>query len=172
MGDAFNGDAATVRGVEALIDVELARDRGLSVPLSISYTWMRARFDSDIADTDFFGPVGEGDPIPYIPDHQLSATLGLLRGPLEAHVGLNYVDAVCVRASCGEFERTDDAFTVDVALTWALNDRVDLFARVENLTRFANPYSVVTPMVRAPTRTVPLHSEFASASSPTDSDAV
>ena len=79
--------------------------------------------------------MGEGDPIPYIPDHQLSATLGLLRGPLEAHVGLNYVDAVCVRASCGEFERTDDAFTVDVALTWALNDRVDLFARVENLTR-------------------------------------
>ena len=135
VGDAFNGDAATVRGVEALIDVELARDRGLSVPLSVSYTWMRARFDSDIADTDFFGPVGEGDPIPYIPDHQLSATLGLLRGPLEAHVGLHYVDAVCVRASCGEFEKTDDAFTVDVALTWALNDRVDLFARVENLTR-------------------------------------
>ena len=135
VGDAFNGDAATVRGLEAMLDLELAPNRGFSVPLSVSYTWMRARFDSDIADTDFFGPVGEGDPIPYIPDHQLSATLGLLRGPLEAHLGLHYVDAVCVRASCGEFEKTDDAFTVDVAVTWAFSDRVDLFARVENLTR-------------------------------------
>ena len=134
VGDAFNGDAATVHGIEALLDLELARNRGFSVPLNVSYTWMDARFDSDIADTDFFGPVGDGDPIPYIPDHQFSATLGFLRGPLEAHIGLHYVDAVCVRASCGEFEKTDDAFTVDIALSWALNDRLDLFARVENLT--------------------------------------
>ena len=135
VGDAFNGDAATVRGLEALLDLELWSNRGFSVPVSVSYTWMHARFDSDIADTDFFGPVGEGDPIPYLPGHQVGATLGFLRGPLEAQVAVHYVDAVCVRASCGEFEKTEDALTVDIAMAWALNDRVDLFARVENLTR-------------------------------------
>ena len=134
VGDAFNGDAATIKGVEALLELELVRNRGFGLPLNLSYTWMDARFDSDVADTDFFGAVGKGDPIPYIPDHQLHATLGLQRGPLEAHVGLHYVDAVCVRASCGEFEQTEDAFTVDLGITWALSDRVDLFGRVENLT--------------------------------------
>lgn len=133
-GDAFNGDAATVRGVEMLFELELVRNRGFSLPLNVSYTWMDARFDSDIADTDFFGPVGEGDPIPYIPDHEFSATLGFLRSPMEARIGVHYADTVCVRASCGEFERTDDAVTVDMALSWTVNDRLDLFARVENLT--------------------------------------
>ena len=134
VGDAFNGDAATVRGVELLIDVDLVVGRDYAVPVSFTYTWMDARFDSDIADTDFFGPVGEGDPIPYIPDHQAHATLGFLRGRLEAFAGLHYVDAVCVRASCDEFEKTDAAVTVDLSASWTLNDRVDLFARIENLT--------------------------------------
>ena len=134
VGDAFNGDAATVLGLELLFDVDLVADRDYAVSLSVAYTWMDARFDSDIADTAFFGPVGEGDPIPYIPDHQFHATLGFLRGPLDAHVGLHYIDAVCVRASCGAFETTDAAFTVDFSASWALNDRVDLFARIENLT--------------------------------------
>ena len=134
VGDAFNGDAATVRGLELLFDVELVAGRDYAIPVSFAYTWMNARFDSDIADTDFFGRVSEGDPIPYIPDHQFHATLGFLRGPLEAFIGLHYVDAVCVRASCGAFEKTDAACTVDFSASWALNDRVDLFARVENLT--------------------------------------
>ena len=134
IGDAFNGDAATVLGLEVLFDLELVRGRGFSLPLNIAYTWMDASFDSDIADTDFFGTVGEGDPIPYIPDHQFSATLGFLRGPLDARIGAHYVDAVCVRASCGAFEKTGDAFTVDMAVSWTLNERLDLFARVENLT--------------------------------------
>lgn len=133
VGDAFNGDAATVRGLEALLEIDLVRGRGFSLPVSFAYTWMNARFASDIADTDFFGQVGKGDPIPYIPDQQLHATLGLLRGALEAYIGLHYVDAVCVRASCGVFEKTDSAVTVDVSAAWALTDRIDLFARVENL---------------------------------------
>ena len=134
VGDAFNGDAATVKGLEFLMQLELAWTADFSVPLSVAYTWMDARFDSDIADTDFFGAVGKGDPIPYIPDHQFHAALGFLRGPLEAHASLNYVDAVCVQAACGAFETTDSAVTVDLGASWALTPRIDLFARVENLT--------------------------------------
>ncbi len=134
VGDAFNGDAATVKGLEVLVQFELAWGAGFDLPLNIAYTWMRTRFDSNIADTDFFGAVGKGDPIPYVPDHQFHAMLSFLRGPLEAHAGLHYVDAVCVRAACGAFEKTDSSVTVDLAASWALSDRIDLFARVENLT--------------------------------------
>ncbi len=134
IGDAFNGDAATVRGVELQFDTELVAGRGFAVPFDIDVTWIEARFDSDIADTDFFGDVRRGDPIPYIPRWQAHATLGWLRGPFEAYAGVHYVDAVCVRASCGPFEVTDAALTVDVSGSWAVTERIALLARVENLT--------------------------------------
>ena len=46
----------------------------------------------------------------------------------------NYVDDVCVRASCGAFERTDDSLTIDLSTSYQLSPLINLFARVENLT--------------------------------------
>ena len=134
VGDAFNGDAATVRGLELSAATNLAPpDASFAAPLEIAYTRMQAEFDTDIADTDFFGDVRAGDPLPYIPENQLSATLGLTKGRWTAHAALNYVDAVCVRASCSAFERTDDAITVDAAVRLAFRD-ASLFARIDNAT--------------------------------------
>ncbi len=134
IGTAFNGDAATVRGVEMQFGTELVQGRSFAVPFDLDITWIDARFDSDIADTDFFGNVGKGDPIPYIPEWQMHATIGWLRGPFEAYAGIHYVDEVCVRASCGAFEETDAALTVDVSGAWSVSERMTLLARVENLT--------------------------------------
>ena len=135
IGDAFNGDAATVRGIEASFSTDLSTGTGFQVPLSLTFTHMDARFDSDVADTDFFGDVRRGDPLPYLPKQQVHAVLGVLRGRAEANIALQYVDEVCVRASCGEFEKTDSALTVDAAASWRLNTHVILFGRIENLTR-------------------------------------
>jgi Fe(3+) dicitrate transport protein len=46
----------------------------------------------------------------------------------------NYIDDVCVRASCGPFEVTDEALFVDLAGHWALSDRMSLFTKIENVT--------------------------------------
>ena len=135
IGDAFNGDAATVRGLEASFSADLSTATGLQLPLTLTFTHMDARFDSDVADTDFFGDVRRGDPLPYLPKQQAHAVLGVLRGRAEANIALQYVDEVCVRASCGNLEKTDSALTVDAAASWRLNPRVTLFARIENLTR-------------------------------------
>ena len=134
IGDAFNGDAATVRGIEFQFGTELVQGRGFAFPVDLDVTWIEAQFDSDIADTDFFGDVGRGDPIPYIPEWQAHATVGWLWGRFEAYAGVNYVDAVCVRASCGRFEVTDATLTVDVSGAWSVSERVTLLARVDNLT--------------------------------------
>ena len=135
VGDAFNGDAATVRGIEASLSADLSTETGLQLPLTLTLTRMDATFDSDVADTDFFGDVRRGDPLPYLPKQQVHAMIGWLRGRAQANLALHYVDEVCVRASCGDFEKTDSALTVDVAASWRLNERVALFARIENLTR-------------------------------------
>ena len=134
VGDAFNGDAATVRGLEFSASVDLAHGSAFAMPLELAYTWMDGEFDTDIADTAFFGDVGAGDPLPYIPDNQLYALLGVENGRWSTHLSGNFVDGVCVRASCGTFESTDDALNIDLAGRFELSATASLFARVENLT--------------------------------------
>ena len=134
VGDAFNGDAATVAGVEALLSVNLTPDRTFNTPLSFVYTYIDTEFDTDISGTDFFGDVSKGDPIPYIPEHQLRLSAGIEQSRWRAYVSANYVDEVCVRASCGDFERTDDTLTVDIAAHYLFTDRISLFGRMENVT--------------------------------------
>ena len=134
IGDAFNGDAATVAGVELLLSTNLSPSQNFSTPLSFVYTYMDAEFDTDIADTDFFGDVSKGDPIPYIPEHQFRVSAGIEQSRWGANISANYVDEVCVRASCGEFERADDTLTVDIAANFLFNDRITLFGRIENVT--------------------------------------
>lgn len=134
IGDAFNGDGATVLGLEALLRTELSTAAAYSIPLQVTYTYSDSEFDSDIADTDFFGDVSEGDPIPYIPENQVFVTLGFVMGSSASYLSVNYVDDVCVRASCDEFEQTDDTLTLDVSTRYDINSAASVFAKVENLT--------------------------------------
>ena len=140
-GDAFNGDAATVRGVELLLTSDdLAANTDFQVPLTVAYTWMDATFDTDIADTDFFGDVGAGDPLPYLPEHQVYAGLSLAKGRWTANLAANFVGSACARASCRAFESTDSSLTVDLSFRLLVGRALELFARIENL---ANAQDIV-----------------------------
>lgn len=134
IGDAFNGDAATVQGLELMLTTNLLSDSALSVPVQLAYTYIDSEFDTNIADTDFFGDVSKGDPIPYIPENQLNLSIGLVAAKWNVYLAANYVDETCVRASCNAFEKTDSTFTLDVSGAYQFSDSLELFARVENLT--------------------------------------
>ncbi len=134
VGDAFNGDAATIRGLEFRAGVDLIRDRSFQIPVDFTWTWTDSEFDTDIADTEYWGDVSKGDPVPYIPEQQYLLRLGLLVSGFSADLSINYIDAVCTRASCGAFEKTDDSLTLDLGAAWTLNDSVDVFGRLENVT--------------------------------------
>lgn len=134
IGDAFNGDAATVQGIEFIASSNLDLTRGLNVPLMLSYTHINGEFDTDIAGTDFFGDVAAGDPIPYIPNNQLQFSTGLESARWGLRANANYVDEVCVRASCGVFERTDATFTIDLTANYQVNEMLNLYSRLENVT--------------------------------------
>ena len=82
----------------------------------------------------FFGDVSKGDPIPYIPEHQFNLSVGFLKDQWSSYINVNFVDEVCVRASCNTFEKTDDAVTVDLNAHYALSENVDLYGKVENIT--------------------------------------
>jgi Fe(3+) dicitrate transport protein len=133
IGDAFNGDAATVQGIEFTLQTELAQFHTLRVPLNVTYTIIDSQFDTGIADTDFFGDVSAGDSIPYIPENQGQVTIGLEGANWNVYLNGVYVDEVCTRASCGEFEKTDSNFTVDLSGSYMLSDELRLYAKVENI---------------------------------------
>ncbi|WJG08913.1 TonB-dependent receptor [Aliiglaciecola sp. LCG003] len=134
IGDAFNGDAATVQGVEFVLQTQLAEFNGIAVPLNITYTFIDSEFDTDIADTEFFGDVSAGDPIPYIAENQGQISIGLEGNNWNAYLNGVYLDEVCSRGSCAEFEKTDSNFTIDLSGSYSVNDALRLIARVENLT--------------------------------------
>ncbi|MDE0363222.1 MAG: TonB-dependent receptor [Rhodospirillaceae bacterium] len=134
IGDAFNGDAATVRGLEFVASTGFSIAGGLHVPATFAFTYIDGTFDSDVADTRFFGDVSAGDPLPYIPEHQWQALTGLESRLWALHLSANYVAEVCVRSSCGEFERTEASLTLDLAAHVVMGDSTRLFGRIENLT--------------------------------------
>jgi Fe(3+) dicitrate transport protein len=133
IGDAFNGDAATVQGLELVVEAELNQRGSVSIPLNVTYTYIDGVFDTDIADTAFFGNVSAGDPIPYIPQQQLNLTVGLAKNKWATFLSASYVDEVCVRASCGQFERTDSSLTLDISSSYQIAESTELFGRIENL---------------------------------------
>ena len=133
-GDAFNGDAATVEGVEAMFVANVPLDETLNLPLSLSYTYIDGEFDTSFADSLFFGDVEKGDPLPYIPEHQMRVSMGLESTDWSVNLSGKYSDEICVKAACGAFEKTDSSFTVDLSGSYRINKNINLIARVENVT--------------------------------------
>ena len=133
IGDAFNGDAATVQGIELVAATEFTIAGDLRIPAKFAYTYIDGTFDTDVADTGFFGDVSAGDPLPYIPDQQWQAVTGLESGRWALHMSASYVADVCVRSSCGAYERTDDSLILDLAFHYTMGQNMRLFGRIENI---------------------------------------
>lgn len=131
VGDSFNGDAATVQGLE--LDMRAAWQwLGYGIPLHLGYTWTDAHFDNGIADSIFFGEVSPGDPLPYIPRHQGQIGLGLESARWSWDARLRLVDAVCTRASCERDQRTGSLAILDLALHYNMAPGTRLMAKLEN----------------------------------------
>ncbi|NIP17389.1 MAG: TonB-dependent receptor, partial [Xanthomonadales bacterium] len=134
VGDVFNGNAVSVPGVELQFRNDLSGSADYSIPLLLSYTWMKAEFESDIADSEYFGDVRKGDSVPYIPDHQAFLSLGIEKEAWSAYVSANYTDSVCTLASCGNFEQTESSTVIDLGVHYRLSPSLELYTVMENLT--------------------------------------
>jgi len=104
------------------------------LPLEATWTWTDAEFRSDLADSNFFGDAEKGDPIPYIPDHQLYIQQGVVWQQWTGYLSLNYIDEVCAFASRGPFEQTDSLTTIDASVHYDLTPTIQIFGLAKNLT--------------------------------------
>ncbi|MEM6817530.1 MAG: TonB-dependent receptor [Pseudomonadota bacterium] len=134
VGDAFNGDAATVVGIELAAEHVFAAGERIEFPVQLTMTLIDAEFDSDIADTDFFGAVSAGDPLPYVPEYQGLLSVGATSEKWSAFLSLNLLGDACARASCDAFEELEASTIVDTAFQYRWSEKLTLTATVENLT--------------------------------------
>ena len=132
-GDAFNGKGVHIPGLELTFSTYFDLGSEWQMPLQLVYTWMNAEFQSSFI-SEFFGAVQKGDPVPYVPNNQAWASLGLEGGPWSFYLSANYVESVCTEASCGEYEKTESATIFDLAAHYRINKSWELYAVAENLT--------------------------------------
>ncbi len=140
-GDLFNGGAVEIQGLEASFSADLAgsdANARVRIPLRATYTYtvgeFRSSFETSFA--DWSPEVTRGDELPYIPEHQLFAEIGLTGRGWSTFLAASYVDEIRTNAGQGvipENERIDSHFTVDVSGELELFDRYRLYLQVRNL---------------------------------------
>lgn len=128
-GDKFNGGKAEVKGVELLVSGDFAENW----PARLSYTFTDTEFGSSF-DSNVWGAVLAGQPVPYIPENQAQFMFGYDNQEWSLLTSINYFDEVCTKPVCTQFERTDERTLVDLAGEFHANDMVTFFATIENIT--------------------------------------
>ena len=134
IGDSFNAGEASISGFELVAQTEMVSDSGTKYPLSMVYTSTDASFDNTF-DSDFWGSVTSGMDIPDLPDSQLALQAGFetqtgLRGSATYYA----YGSTCSVASCAAGTSVDSYNVIDASLTKMINDQLDVYMVVENLT--------------------------------------
>ena len=139
-GDAFNGGAVEVVGLEAALDYDAGAALGWrwGVPLGLVYTYTRGQFLTTFLTgfPDWAPEVIAGDELPYLPANQLGARAGIAASRWDAFLNLAYVDAM--RSSPGqgpmlESESTDANLVVDLSVSYRLKDDLAVRVQLQNL---------------------------------------
>ncbi len=139
-GDAFNGGEVDVRGLEAMADYDFGRAAALaaSIPVRIAYTYTTGEFRSSFETgfADWAPEVRRGDELPYVPEHQLTATAGWVADRWASHLTLSYAAATRTapgRGPAPDGTELDERLVVDLALDFLVTKRLRLFTQVRNL---------------------------------------
>jgi Fe(3+) dicitrate transport protein len=150
LDNSQNVGEAEVFGLEARLayDPFAASGSDLSMPMYLSATWTDATLTSAITgggSDDIYAGATDGAEIPYVPEFQAAAGIGLARGPWSLNLDLTFVgesfgtaqnvespleETVGAGARAGKI---DDLFLVDLTGTYALNENVTLLSGLNNL---------------------------------------
>jgi Fe(3+) dicitrate transport protein len=139
-GTLFNGGTAQVYGLEASAEWNPAQAIGLAsaLPIRLTYTLTHAGFRNSFQSQ--FGPwsnVQIGDELPYVPRHQVYASVETDHQAWRARLEGFYVGRMRTLAGQGAYvdsNSTDSYVVLSVSGEYALTDGASLFASVQNLT--------------------------------------
>lgn len=137
IGEDFSGGEVHTRGVEALASYGWRPGVAVEIPLSLSYTYQRAEFQTSFSsDNPLWGEVAAGDELPYLPAHQVQLQAGVRGALWELAASGRYIAAMRDIAGQGpleETERTDAAMVVDLAASYSFQRWGKLYLNFNNL---------------------------------------
>ena len=130
----FSGGSADVEGLEFNGSWVLEGDNGISYPIALAYTSTDATFNNS-SESDYFGVVAAGDDLPYIPSSSMSLVVGFITDSgLSGNMRLIDVGSSCSIAACGPYNKIEAHTILDLNLRKALNDAMDVYMILENVT--------------------------------------
>lgn len=135
--DLYNAGRVHAYGIEAT--ASYAFDAGaFRAPVSVAYTYSHAEFLTSF-DSDYepWGSVEEGDEIPYLPAHVLSASIGAEAPSALVGAFANYTSEMRTVAGQGDipkYDSTDARIILDLTAEYKLVTHAHVFATVQNVT--------------------------------------
>lgn len=135
-GEEFNGGRVEISGLELTSGFQWALTEGISVPLSLVYTYTETAFQTGfVSGFSQWGAVHQGDELPYTPEHQARLSAGLQSASWDMDVAIKYVGEMRDEPGRGTPEQPLQAHTlVDLSGTWHLSSELSLKLVVENIT--------------------------------------
>ncbi len=137
LDEEFNSGAASVFGVEFAAKHTFETDGAVNVPVSLTYTYTSAEFDTSF-DSDFpmWGSVVEGDPLPYLPDHQVSFDIGLTGDRWDVFASSRYTGAMHEASGDGVLlsgVETKSLLVTDLSVSYLINTHSQVYLKVDNV---------------------------------------
>jgi Fe(3+) dicitrate transport protein len=132
----FDAGKARILGAEVFVEHDLKLG-AVRLPLHGAYTFTRAEFRESFRSADpIFGDVEAGDRMPYVPEHQGRASVGVEVAGAGGYVAANYVAPMRETAGSEPLDealRTDAEFTVDVGARYELWSWLALYGNLRNV---------------------------------------
>jgi Fe(3+) dicitrate transport protein len=132
----YDGGKARIYGIEGF--AQLAPAIGpMTIPFTAAYTFTRTEFQTSFRSEDpLFGDVVAGDEMPYVPRHQLNASLGVESAYGGGAVGATYVSAMREEAGSEPLASTlatDEQLIVDLSAHCQVMKALRVYAHARNL---------------------------------------
>lgn len=133
----FNGGKVEVYGVELSTSHNVSLNNGWEVPLSLVYTYTSSEFKTSFeSDFPMWGEITAGDGLPYLPENQLTATIGLIANKWEVNAIVRYIDEMKEASGEGVLLSgvTTSSYTIaDLSASYSLEQYGKLYLKLDNL---------------------------------------
>ncbi|TQV87091.1 TonB-dependent receptor family protein [Aliikangiella coralliicola] len=133
----FNAGKVDVYGLEASFAHRFGLTKSIDFPFSVVYTYTNAEFQETFSsDFALWGNVTAGDPVPYLPENQLTISFGLEAAKWRTNLLARYTNSMFEAAGTDvalSGVSTDSLMVVDFSAAYDFTKFGSLYLKVDNL---------------------------------------
>lgn len=133
----FGAGEVDTYGLELTASKVFETSMSFDVPVSIAYTYTDAEFKTSFtSDFAMWGEIEAGDPLPYLPQNQLSLNAGLAASNWDVNLSARFIDEMLEASGEGvtlSGQTTESYWVIDVSASYDLDDYGIVYLKVDNV---------------------------------------